>query len=214
MKTHNLKLTDAQLAVIKDALKAYSRAQMGQFKIAFEQIFYCCPDKEYKEKYLKEPLLNWHLGNALENLLKVSLFKADSGFTEPHAGAGIGNVSEQGKIAYEVMTVIDQFLSVQENDGFWPNTLRRQFAEPLQLSKNPLPEIEGFQKFKDFPMPKEYTFHLRKATEKKDYKTAWGIVDQFRPKNVKGAGGEEIVEKNGGYYLRLYKPQKIEKEDE
>lgn len=215
-QTFNFTLTKTQMRVIVRALEAFERAQMGQFKIAFEQIFEYESDEEYRKK-LKH--LDWDEYSALEQMVKTSIFNRESNIHSNHSSLGIAGVSESGKIAYEIEKVITQFLIVENNDGYWTDSYR-SYDDPLKLSQEPLPVVKEFKKYKDYPIPKKHWKKLRELFKENNMKSMWEIVDQYIPKDVSSSNIEvypfsnKLAHKdiNGNYFedicIRMWKPKK------
>jgi hypothetical protein len=181
-RKYSLKLTKNQIAVVCRALEAFERAQLGQFKMALEQIFEFEPDKEYRRN-LKE--VSWDEYNSLEQMLKTFIFNRESGTQQNHSYFG----SESAKIAYEIDKVIAQFLTVEQNDGYWQSAYR-SFDEPLDLSQEPIPEVSEFKKYKDFPIPKKHWDELRKLYAEGDLTPMWNIADKYIPKDIRASKTE------------------------
>lgn len=215
-QTYSLKLTKNQMAVICRALEAFERAQLGQFKISLEQTFEFESDKEYR-KNLKE--VSWDEYNALEQMMKALIFNKESNIQQNHSYFGINGASESAKIAYETQKVIGQFLAVEQNNGYWQSTYR-SFDEPLDLSQEPIPEVEEFKKYKDFPIPKKHWDELRKLYAVGDLTSMWNIADKYIPKDIRPSKTEiypfsnKLAPKvmNGNYFddvsIRIWKPEK------
>jgi hypothetical protein len=214
---YNLKLTKNQMGVICRALEALERAQMGQFKIALEQIFEFESDKEYR-KHLKD--VSWDEYNALEQMLKSFIFNRDSGTQQNNSYFGIAGTSESAKIAYEINKVLGQFLAVEQNDGYW-QPVYRSYDDPLHLSQEPIAEVAEFQKYKDFPIPKKHWSELRKLFADGDLASMWNIVDSYIPKDIRASKTEiypfsdNLRDHELGYNfadvcIRMWKPEKRE----
>jgi hypothetical protein len=214
---YNLKLTKNQMGVICRALEALERAQMGQFKIALEQIFEFEYDKEYR-KHLKD--VSWDEYNALEQMLKSFIFNRDSGTQQNNSYFGIAGTSESAKIAYEINKVLSQFLAVEQNDGYW-QPVYRSYDDPLHLSREPIAEVAEFQKYKDFPIPKKHWSELRKLFADGDLTSMWNIVDSYIPKDIRASKTEiypfsdNLRDHELGYNfadvcIRMWKPEKRE----
>lgn len=213
---YSLKLTKNQMGVICRALEAFERAQLGQFKMTLEQIFEYESDKEYR-KNLKE--VSWDEYNSLEQMMKTFIFNRESGVQQNHRYFGITGASESAKIAYETNKVIGQFLSVEQNDGYWQSAYR-SFDEPLGLSQEPIPEVAEFKKYKDFPIPKKHWDELRKLYDEGDLTSMWNIADKYIPKDIRASKTEicpfsnKLTPKdmNGNHFddicIRMWKPEK------
>ena len=217
---YSLRLTKPQMGIISRALEIFERAQMGQFKIALEQIFEYERDNEYR-KNLKTP--NWDEYNALENIIKTTIFASDNTAQRPNSYFGITGSSESAKIAYEIEKTIGQFLAVEREDGYWGDGWGRQYDDPLKLSKEPLPEVVEFKKYKDYPIPQKHYKKLRELHCGKKFSKMWDVVDEYIPKDIKAGGSIEIYpfsnklapkDINGNHFedivIRIWKPSKKE----
>lgn len=218
---YSLRLTKNQLSVVSRALEAFERAQLGQFKMTLEQIFEFEPDKEYR-KNLKE--VSWDEYNAMEQLLKTLIFNRESGAQQSYSYFGITGASESAKISYEIDNVIDQFLAVEQNDGYWEYMYHR-YDDPLDLSQEPIPEIVEFKKYKDYPIPKEHWDKLRKLWDVGDLTPMWDIAKPYIPEDIE-ANKMEIYpfsnklapkDMNGNYFddicIRIWKPRKKDNDE-
>lgn len=216
---YSLRLTKPQMGVISRALEVFERAQMGQFKIALENIFDYETDNEYRKK-LKT--LNWDEYNSLENIIKTTVFTSDSNAQQLDHYFGITSSSESAKIAYEIEKTIRQFLAVERDGGYWGNDWSRTYDDPLKLSKEPLPEIVEFKKYKDYPIPQKHHSELRELHSDGKFSEMWDIVEEYIPKDIKG-GDMEIYpfsnklapkDMNGDHFedvvIRIFKPRKKE----
>lgn len=218
---YSLRLTKNQLSVVRRALEVFERAQLGQFKISLEQIFQFEPDKEYR-KNLKEVGRDEY--NAMEQLLKTVIFNRESGAQQSHSYFGITGTSESAKISYEIDKVIDQFLAVERNGGYW-ETMHRCYDDPLDLSQEPIPEIVEFKKYKDYPIPKEHWDKLRKLWAHGDLNSMWDIVKPYIPEDIEASEIEiypfsnKLAPKdiNGNYFddicIRMWKPRKKDNDE-
>lgn len=219
-QTYNLKLTKNQLGVIARALEAFERAQLGQFKMSLEQIFEFEVDEEYR-KNLKQP--NWDEYQALEQIIKTTIFTRESDVQRPHTYFGITQASESAKISYEIQKVIQQFLFVENNDGFWDDY--RTCDDPLTISKEPIPEVVDFKKYKDFPIPEKEWKKLREKWGEGDISAMWEITKKYIPENVEGDRLEiypfsnKLAPKDmagnlmDDICIRIWKPKKKENEN-
>ncbi len=209
MKTYKLNLTEKQLKVIASALEAYGRAQMGQFKNAIEQIMYYHGDKEYSEN-LQDDYGDYDKLLGLENIMKCMIFKNKDNLTRPHVSLGIGQTSEFGKVGYEIQCVIEQFLAVLENNGFWKSS--RPFYEPIPYSNEPLASFDGFINYVDYGIPFEEWGKVDDFFEASDAKKLWELMDKYTPEGIR-SDKKQVVRNEKGYALRLFKPEKIKKDE-
>lgn len=218
---YNIRLTKNQLSVVRRALEAFERAQLGQFKMTLEQIFEFEPDKEYR-KNLKE--VGWDEYNAMEQMLKTLIFNRESGIQQNHSYFGITGASESAKVAYEIQKVIDQFLYVEQNDGYWG--LFRTCDDPLDISQEPIPEIVEFKKYKDYLIPEKEWKKIRDLFKKKEVNKLWELIEKYIPDNIDRGSKMEIYpfcqtipqldidgEYLGDICLRIWKPRKKENDE-
>lgn len=219
LEKYNLQLTKEHLEVISRALEVFARAQMGQFKFALELIFSQGNDKEYC-KLLQE--LNWDKLQALEDILKINIFKRGSKLQRAHTFLSITGASNSAKVAYETQQAVKQFLAVKNNDGYWG--VGRSFDNPLSLSGQPTPKIKEFQKYKDFPIPDKHHKKLNQLFAAGKYFEMWEIVSPYIPKDVEGVKQiypfcEPTAAKdmNGDFFedpvLRIWMPRIIEDDE-
>ena len=138
---------------------------------------------------------------------------------------GIGNKEVgDGQIAYEISKVLDNYVSVKRNGGFWGNGTN--FYEPLEYSGIPLPSVKGFKKYVDFKIDGEYYAELATLVDEKSFPEAWKVVDRWMAKypnkelkEITGYEKAEIVRAeefpmgkdfspSEVWYYRLHKPRR------
>lgn len=186
---NSIKLTDKHLSIIQSALEGYYRMRSGQVHYALDEFYY---DKH----------LSWDEARDIEIFIKSVVFNGEDrrprldrdqtfGFNHPE----MGNAS----VAYEILAVIRQFLTVKENGGRfdWSKTWS---DDPLKASDEPLPEVEGFKKSEDFEIPRD---ELLKCLDKKTIEKLWRQSENM---NLPAGNGLEII-----VSFRVNKPQ-VEKE--
>ena len=224
-----LVLSELHAVVLKKACEAYCRAKLGQFKYALDEIF---------------PHLDYERGRAIEEFIRGQFREQaiEKGYV-PHYyfpdgyDWGIGNQKVgDGTLAYEVEKVIGNYLSVRRNDGYWGSGTN--FSEPLcyrggelvinmggPINDTPLPEIEGFTKYKDFPLSaaKSRKMHVYCVNEQWD--KAWDLISKLRDKGyLNYEGGEQKImwrdsketidgksyPDHESYFVRVFKPRRKE----
>lgn len=132
-----------------------------------------------------------------------------------------------GQIAYEVYQTLRQYNAVTLNGGLFDHYTSTQ--DPLNWSGVNLPEIQGFEKYKDYHFNKAESRKLHKFCEKKDYPAAWKYIDAvLRPKYKIPRGDSAKIQwkenycdvaqyswpKDDSYYVRVNKPRKEDKPTE
>lgn len=93
-------------------------------------------------------------------------------------GIGSDQIGD-GNIAYEIRQTIRQYLTVKNNDGFF-DYMHVGFDDPLEVSSEPLPVIEGFVKEKVFPVSnKEINTKLNRMfkAKKPNWPKMWELVE-------------------------------------
>lgn len=161
---NTIHLSDAQLKVVQTALKAMTRAGLGQFDYMLEEFF---PAKCYS------------IGADIKDLakpLKQAFFPEYPG----NGGPGISLAAKEVKIAYEVEGVITQYLYLKNNNGWFDWTTGS--IEPLNLSGEKLPVIDGHEelKYKDFPLgDKKEAHELWTAFRKEQWEKLWAAAEKI-----------------------------------
>lgn len=222
-KQHNLKVTDEQLSIINNALEAYSRAHTGQFDIWFEETF----AHGIGSKTVNE--LDWEDKQNLNNLMQFMILKKETGFHDYRNNGSFGiynqDIDPSAFKAWQISKVIQEFLSVKNNDGYWGTT--RNFDGPM--GDNP-PEIEGFKDYKDFDLPQSIQdkLHVVLCDRHASGFGAWELVDDYIPNDLSYKNIEIVntfltngepkdmndFDKPYEYKLRVYKPVKEKTWDE
>jgi hypothetical protein len=187
---NTVKLSDKHLQVIRDALETYFRMKTGQVSIALDLVY------DYK--------LNHEKTQALESLVKAMVLPeiADRGvsysFNSPQIGEGI--------VAYEITKVIDEYLSVKRNDGYYGSSV--DFSGPLKASDEPLPEILEHKNYKDFVFDKKQSAKANKLYSSKNFDKLWEYVYSIFTDLPKGEK-TEIIPSFSNVTVRVYKPRKL-----
>ena len=186
--------TDKHLLVIEQALEVYNRLRLGQIKIALDEAF---PDKH----------LDYDAGNALEKEVRKVIFPE---LTDSRASYGVGQHKGNGEIAYEIRQTLRQYISVKNNDGYFDHSFRN-FDDPLKLSEEPLPIIEGFDKSKTFVIKgKKTNDRLHTLIEAKDFTQLWKEIDKYFQDAMPKCSQSKIVynEETGNHELICTKAYK------
>lgn len=189
---NTIKLSDTHLRVINTALECLYRLRSGQIRYALEaaytQSVYGYDDLKHIEKQIRDIFL-------------------------PELQATGGNYSFSSKqmgfasIGYEIQKTFEEFLSVKNNDGYYGTTTN--FYGPLKASSEPLPEVVGFHRYKDFILTQEQSDKIRKLSNKKQYNKMWeyiSSIQKFRGEKT------QIIEDINRITLRVWRPQKIDQE--
>jgi hypothetical protein len=210
-----LLITEEQATVIKRACECYCRGKLGQFDYMLEFIGGYHLDHDRRDS-IQSFIRKQFVDQAVQEGKPRDYY-----FPESTSGSwGIHNEKAgDGLVAYQVEKIIDNYLSVKRNNGLWGSTTN--FNEPFG---DDLPEIEGFIKYKDYPLKKADCKNLHKFCIKKDFKGAWTYVDQIRPKYKIPRGESSSIEwlKNHcdvsgldspveiSYFIRVNKPSENE----
>jgi len=194
MKTIKIQFSPEHLPVLEKALEIYTRLRLGQIGIALEMSM----DEIHPRFKFEE----------IDILAKKALFPGLS--SNSSYGIGSPKVGD-GQIAYEVRKVLENFLSVKRNRGFWGSGVN--FNEPLSYSGIPFPKVEGFKKYMDFKIPPKVAALASKHFKKGEYETAWNEIDKWK-KSSKGIvskisyeGGAKIIGKGKNIRLRIFRPR-------
>ena len=175
---NTVKLSNKHMRVINAALEVYYRMRSGQIGIALDEAYY---DKR----------LSYEFRDNIQDQIR-SVTHPELG---PNASYGFNSPQiKDARICYEIKKTFEEFLAVTINDGYYGATV--DFDGPLKASDEPLPEVVGFKKYKDFPLPARAKKSFLKAMEAKDYKKAWGIVDKHLPNVPMGSSRSLIVEED------------------
>ena len=187
---NTVKLSDKHLQVIRDALETYFRMKTGQVSIALDTVY------DYK--------LNHEQSQAIESIVKAMVLPeiASRGTSYSFNSPQIG----EGKIAYEITKVIDEYLSVKRNDGYYGHTV--DFSGPLKASEEPLPEILEHKNYKDFVFDKKQSAKANKLYSSKNFDKLWEYVYASFPDLPKGEK-IEIIPSFKNVTVRVYKPRKL-----
>lgn len=129
-KTYTITLNHKQLRVLEEALDLHTRISIGQLDIVSE--FLC---NKFFNKFSEKNLTQWDIKEGHLDPLKERLFGLQRG-----ASYGIGSpeVSEDGKVAYEMSKKCQN--TIAKVEGHRDYSVWRH--EPLKLSNEPLITIE------------------------------------------------------------------------
>jgi len=201
-----MEFTKEHLRVMRTALEVYERLKMGQIGMAIDLLTdYSLPaaDREKIEDTVK-PITHPDL------VIKNSYW----GIFHP-------DLKDNATVAYEIQKVIEQYLAVTNNDGYWGNT--KDYDEPIGHTNIPLPKVTNFKKYIEFPIDPKYTKKMDKLKEEGNFNKMWNLADEaLAPMKVLHKletggslfyrhGGMKIVRigrKNPFWVVRVNKPQK------
>lgn len=162
-------LTDKHLQVIVTALNVYYRMRSGQVGMAISEA-YCDKAIGYDER------------ETIENLVKNIAFKE---IKHPHGYYGFSSPElKDGTLAFEIEKTLTEYLSVKANDGYWGSGCN--FDGPLRTTDQPLPVVEGFKDYKDYPLTRAQTKKILPHYHKNDYIKMWAAYDSLRLNLPKG----------------------------
>jgi hypothetical protein len=197
-----VKLTDKHMRVIENALEVYCRMRLGQFDTALREAFPALLEKDDHDD-----LEDAHI------LLRRIFFK-DAGFIQRSPGASYGISSDKigdGGIAYEIRQTFRQYLAVRDNNGLYEHMLRT-YDDPLKVSEEPLPVIEGWDKTATIYINGEdINEQIHDSVKKKDWSKMWDIVDEYmKETGIHYTKGQVLEDEyHPGYYkLIMEKPYK------
>lgn len=185
------------LPIISRALEAYARAKMGQFGIMVDEIF---PEK----------MIGWDDRNEIERFMREIIFDEPKMKSLSYS-YGVGNEKvRDGQAAYEIHKVVNQFLAVQRSEGKWGYTT--DYQDPLEYSGVALPEIQGFKKYIDYPIP-DVDYKFTELYQAQNWKVCWEYIDEIIEYD-KGEKSEIVAEPYElvgegyvDYFLRIWKPR-------
>jgi len=213
-----ISFTDKHLVLIKTALEIYYRMKSGQISMALDEVypekFLSWDEREDIEKFIRNivfPDLHPYYDHVHKD--EERELRDDRKGLTPNAYFGVGN-KELGdaNLAYEIEKTITQYLSVKNNNRYWK--VNCSFYDPLKVTDEPLPEIEGFNKWIDFPLTIAQSKKILKYYTKKDYFKMWQEYDKLEldlPKSEKKEIIPVFVEDNISVkkiIIRCHKPQK------
>lgn len=219
-----IEFTDEHLRVMMTALEVYSRLRAGQIRIAVDEAFrdmsmsweelksiekfvrnilypeppqlkydghgYYCDQYgcTYDENGVRDTEVTWEE----KERLKRSHLQGNYGVCHEEM------IKSGGTLAYEIYSTLRQYVSLKNNEGYKGTGVN--YCDPLNITKVPLPVIEGFSTEKRFPIKgKSIVGKLDKAQETKDYSKVWEVVGEYLKRKYPE--------------LESYSQARIEKED-
>lgn len=189
---NTVKLSDNHLRLINRALETYYRLKSGQIGMAVDTVF-------------ADRLLSWEHREEIEKTVRrythpnLPLSAAHS-FNSEHIG--------DATIAYEIKKTFEEFLAVQRNDGFYGSTV--DFHGPMKASNEPLPEIVGFNRNKDYKLNKRQSKKVINFKNKGQYDDMWNYIVSLREQNLLPRGEKtQIMINEGVVTIRIFKPYRI-----
>jgi hypothetical protein len=214
---YTVKLTLKHLKLIRDAVEMYSRLRSGQIDTALDIVYldkFLCPE----EKQLISSVVIDTVFPSKRKFENISEFDKNSypinlAIKRPALeGTQFFSVSSKeigrGGMAYEIQKTLDQFLAVHFNNGFF-NPVFRQFDDPCKVSDEPLPEIVGFKKTKEFYIEDpEINLEIHKNFLNKLPEKVWKIVDEYFQGSLPQGESSQICYDNSSskYYVEVRKP--------
>lgn len=182
---NTVKLSNTHLQVISKALEVYSRLKAGQISIALDEAF------DFKLTYEERDICEKFVRQITHKELPSNSYYGV-------ACKEIGN----GQIAYEVLKVFRQYLAVSRNNGYFKHTV--DYQEPLKVSTEPLPIIEGFKTYKDIEVHPRAGKKILDYLGKGKYKEMWDYIGTI--KGIPEGDKKEIVHWMGKTSIRVWKP--------
>ena len=221
-----ISFTDKQLETTMTALEVYSRLRCGQIGIAFDEAFYdydlSWDEREVIEKSVKniifpeKPILQYdgHGGyydqygctydenrnRDSEESLEEKTRKIRPELPGNSYYGIVAKEVKDGTIAYEIYSTIRQYLALKKNDGY--SGMGTQFRDPLELSGEPLPIIEDFQKEKCFVINgKSIVNKIKQYEDSKDFSRMWDTIDDYLKRHYPlDYYNKARIEKSGNHY--------------
>jgi hypothetical protein len=227
-----IEFTDEHLRVMMTALEVYSRLRAGQIRIAIDQAFrdvgLSWKELESIETFVRgilypePPQLKYDghggyydqygctYGENGERDTEVT-WEEKERLKRGHLQGNHGVLHEEmirggGTLAYEIYSTLRQYVSLKNNDGYEGNGVN--YRSPLQITKVPLPVIEGFTAEKRFPIKgKAIVNKLDKAQETKDYMKVWQVVGEYMERKYPELGNysQARIEKEDNHYVVIAK---------
>lgn len=190
---NTVKLSDNHLKLINRALETYYRLKSGQIGMAVDTVF-------------ADRFLSWEHREEIEKAVRRHTHpNLPSGAAHSFNSEHIGDAS----IAYEIKKTFEEFLAVQRNGGFYGSTV--DFHGPLKASNEPLPEIVGFNRSKDYKLNKRQSKKVIAFKNKNQYNDMWNYIVSLREKLdfPKGEKSEIIINEDI-VTIRIFKPYRNE----
>jgi len=187
-----LKVTKEQAQIISNALDAYSRAKMGQFKNCFNAIF---------------GFLDYDDGDEIEKYLREKIFPNDGTLKNPNASYGMGYDKDSDE-AFHMRKDIDEWVSVKNNNGYYGSTVN--FQGRVFADKDSIVVDKDFRSIK-IPIENKYVIaELERIWEeniKNNSLIVWDMVEKYFPFDTNDVHcSKKYFDKiRGKLYLILYK---------
>jgi hypothetical protein len=227
-----IEFTDEHLRVMMTALEVYSRLRAGQIMIAIDEAFrdvgLSWKESESIETFVRgilypePPQLKYDghggyydqygctYGENGERNTEVS-WEEKERLKRGHLRGNFGVCNKKmieggGTLAYEIYSTLRQYVSLKNNDGYEGNGVN--YHDPLQITKVPLPVIEGFAAEKRFPIKgKTIVNKLDKAHETKDYMKVWQVVGEYVERKYPELVGysQARIEREDNHYVMIAK---------
>lgn len=202
-----ISFTDEHLKIILRALEVYSRLRSGQIKIAMEEAYpeymLTWDEADSIEKFVRKiifpetPVLknDGHggfydqYGNSYdeegrrdsEESWEEKCRKKRPELEGSNSYFGVGHdhmIENGGTLSYEIFSTIRQFLALRDNDGY--HGFGVNFYDPLNLTGKPFPEIEGFEREKQFVVKgRAIVSKLEKLQESKKWNEFWDEIGKY-----------------------------------
>jgi hypothetical protein len=211
-------LTDKQIQVIITALSCYCRLRSGQIGIAMDEA-YRDKDISYDERdeietKVREVVFGQpksYVANnsrgcggdddsgcpTLKERLEEEKPAKKAEFNHPHSYYGFSSPElKDGSLAFEIEKTLTEYLSVKNNEGYWGSGCN--FNGPLRTTKEPLPIIEGFPDYRDFPLTLAQTKKILPHYHKNDYKKMWETYDSLKLDLPKGQKYQITIDQFAG----------------
>lgn len=189
-----VQLSDKHLGVIRNALEAYVRANLGQFRLMLDELF---PFNS----------VSYEDAADIEGLMKSRIFPELS--ANGYHGITSDKMPENAKIAAEIMQTIRQYLAVKRNDGYYDASYV-SYDDPFKVSNEPLPVIPEFKQYKDFVIEdREVCKRLHEMRDRGAFIKMWKLIEEqdfYQQHRV--SKWESMPQDDGGFIVRAYKPEK------
>lgn len=187
------------------ALEVYSRLRSGQIKIAFDEAF---PDyfltydeSDEIEKFVRPILFSGppelkydghggyydqygctydENGQRDTEITHKEKMRAKRPYLPGHNSyfGVFSPETKDGSLAYEIYQTLRQYVALKESDGY--HSMGTQFRDPLEITGEPLPVIEGFSKEKRFPIKgKAVVNKIKKYQNSQEWDKMWDTIKEY-----------------------------------
>ena len=180
----NVSFTDKHLEVLVSALETFYRLKSGQIGIALDIAY------DFKMSYDDKQEVEKQIRTFLDFPLPNNSYYS---FSSPEIG--------DARIAGEIESVIKEYLSVKNNDGYWDEA-----KSVLKASEEPFPIIQGFQEFNSYPLTLEQSKEVIKFQKEKKYNEMWDYIHSII--SLPKCDRSEIMESGGQISVICHKPRK------